>query len=148
MPDEDLLDEDEELDEPEEQGENTVPTGRERQLAALKPWQFQPGKSGNPGGRPKGSVSLKTYARMMLESMTEAEAMEFMKGIDKKTVWEMAEGKPDAKIDGDIRVNAASVLFEDDEEETPTSDSVVPDSLPNLGPTAPVQSQPPTVSGA
>lgn len=67
----------------------------------LKPWQFQPGKSGNPGGKPKGTVSLKTYARKMIQEMTDEEKMEFLKGIDKKIVWEMSEGKP--KQDLDVR---------------------------------------------
>lgn len=72
----------------------------------LKPWQFKPGQSGNPGGRPKGSISLKTYAKQMLESMSEEEAMEFLKGIDKKTIWEMSEGKPkqDTEISGELNI--------------------------------------------
>lgn len=58
-----------------------------------RPWLFQPGKSGNPGGRPKGSKSLKTYAKEYLLSLSDEEKLEYMKGMDKKTIWEMAEDK-------------------------------------------------------
>ncbi len=58
-----------------------------------RPWLFQPGQSGNPGGRPKGSKSLKTYAKEMLMSLSDDEKLEFMKGLDKKIIWEMGEGK-------------------------------------------------------
>ena len=64
-----------------------------------RPWLFQPGQSGNPGGRKKGSKSLKTYAQEMLRDMNEEERLEFLKGLDKKVIWEMAEGKPEAKTD-------------------------------------------------
>ena len=65
----------------------------------LKPWQFQPGQSGNPKGRPAGK-SLKERAKAMLNAMTPEEEQEFLKGIDKKIIWEMAEGKP--KQDTDV----------------------------------------------
>lgn len=58
-----------------------------------RPWLFQPGKSGNPGGRPVGSKSLKTFAKEMLLSMNDEEKMEYLKGLDKKVIWEMAEDK-------------------------------------------------------
>lgn len=59
----------------------------------IKPWQFQPGVSGNPGGKPKGTVSLKTFAKNYIQNLTDEEKLEFMKGIDKKAIWEMAEDK-------------------------------------------------------
>lgn len=59
----------------------------------LKPWQFQPGVSGNPGGRPPGSKSLKQFAKEYLLSLSDEEKMEYMKGMDKKIIWEMAEDK-------------------------------------------------------
>lgn len=34
-----------------------------------KPWLFKKGQSGNPNGRPKGTFSLKTYAKKYLEEM-------------------------------------------------------------------------------
>lgn len=49
---------------------------------------------GNKNGRPKGSKSLKTYVKEMLQDMNEEERLEFLEGIDKKVLWEMSEGKP------------------------------------------------------
>jgi hypothetical protein len=40
---------------------------------------------------------LKSYAREMIERMTDEERQDFFAGIDKLKLWEMAEGKPDAK---------------------------------------------------
>lgn len=84
---------------------NTSPADR------IKPWQFQPGKSGNPSGKPKGTVSLKTYARKMIQNMTEDEKLEFMKGIDKKTIWEMSEGKAkqDVEVSGELTSKIISI---------------------------------------
>jgi hypothetical protein len=64
-----------------------------KQTDHLKPWMFKPGVSGNPGGRPKGAKSLKTFAREYLESLSDEEKIEYMKGMNKDIIWEMAEGK-------------------------------------------------------
>lgn len=64
-----------------------------------RPWLFKKGQSGNPKGRPKGSFSLKTYAKQMLENMTDEQRQEFLAGLDKKVIWEMAEGKPKQDTD-------------------------------------------------
>lgn len=61
--------------------------------AHLAPYQYKKGQSGNPSGRPLGSVSMKTYVKNKLLSMTDSERETFLEGINKKDIWEMAEDK-------------------------------------------------------
>ncbi len=84
-----------------------------------KPWLFKPGVSGNPKGRPPGSKSLKTYAKEYLLSLSDEEKLEFMAGMEKKTVWEMAEGKAkqDTEITGNLTIS--QVLDSLDDGQTP-----------------------------
>ncbi len=76
----------------------------QEQSSNNKPWLFQPGKSGNPGGRPKGSKSLKTYVQEMLRDMTEEEKLEYLRGLPKDKIWEMGEGKPKQDVEADINL--------------------------------------------
>lgn len=71
-----------------------------------RPWLYKKGQSGNPNGRPKGSVSMKTYIKNKLATMTDEERETFLEGIDKKILWEMGEGKAEAKaeVTGDIDI--------------------------------------------
>jgi hypothetical protein len=65
----------------------------------LKGYQFVKGQSGNPGGRPKGSKSLKTFAREYLETLPPEEKVEYLKTLPTEIVWRMAEGNPENKSD-------------------------------------------------
>lgn len=85
------------------------PKNRADHLAA---YQFKKGQSGNPNGRPPGK-SLKERAKAMLNSMTEEEEQEFLHGIDKKTIWEMAEGKPKQDVEGDVTVTTKIVKLDE-----------------------------------
>jgi hypothetical protein len=82
--------------------ENTVeqPTIRERRIEQLRPYQFKKGESGNPFGRyGKGGKSGKERAKQMIANMTDDEFETFLHGIDKHTIWEMAEGKAQTNTD-------------------------------------------------
>lgn len=72
----------------------------QEQTENSKPWLFKKGKSGNPGGRPKGSKSMKAFAREFLEALPDEEKLEFMEGLPKEIIWKMAEGNP--KQDTDV----------------------------------------------
>ncbi len=76
-----------------------------------RPWLYKKGQSGNPGGRPVGSKSMKTYVREKLASMTDEEREEFLEGVDKKILWEMSEGKAkqDVEVSGEMTSKIISV---------------------------------------
>lgn len=64
----------------------------------IRPYMWKKGQSGNPNGRPKGKT-MKDYARQLLECMTDEEREDFLHGLPKEVIWEMAEGKPHATSD-------------------------------------------------
>ena len=81
-----------------------------KQYDWLKQYQWQKGQTGNAGGRPKGK-SLKTFAREILMDMPEEEKAEFMKTLEPKIIWEMAEGKAkqDVEVSGELTSKIISV---------------------------------------
>jgi hypothetical protein len=72
-----------------------------------RPWLYKKGQSGNPKGRPKGTFSLKEYLKKKFNNMTDEEREEYLEGIDKKTIWEMAEGK--AQQHTDLTTNGEAI---------------------------------------
>ena len=74
-----------------------------------RPWLYKKGQSGNPGGRPTGSLSMKTYIKNKLLAMTDEEREEYLEGIDKKVLWEMAEGKAESKTEVVATITTTSV---------------------------------------
>lgn len=79
-----------------------------QEQANNRPWMYKKGQSGNPGGRPKGSKSMKTYLKEKLASMTNEEREVFLEGIDKEVLWKMAEGNP--AINTDITSKGESII--------------------------------------
>lgn len=97
----------------EEDDKNTQEQGiiKDKRLANLLPHQYKKGQSGNPGGRPVGSVSMKQYVKNKLLSMTDEEREDFLEGVDKRVVWEMSEGKAkqDVEVSGELTSKIISV---------------------------------------
>lgn len=87
--------------------EDTAKQDKKQNYDWLKGYQFVKGQSGNPSGRPKGSKSLKTFAREYLESLPDDEKIEFLKTLPTELVWKMAEGNP--KQDNDLTSNGESI---------------------------------------
>jgi len=98
---------------------------RKKKAEWLAPYQYKKGQSGNPSGRPPG-ISLKEYARNKLLTMTEEEREEFLHGINKREIWEMAKSRP--KQDTDITSKGEAI--------TPLLVKFIDDAKPSDGNTS------------
>ena len=69
-----------------------------------RPWLYKKGQSGNPGGRKKGSKTMKTWLKERLAVMTNEEREVFIEGINKLDLFKMAEGNPVTELGGNLNV--------------------------------------------
>ena len=62
---------------------------------------FPPGVSGNPAGRPKGSISIKSAIKKRLEENPEElkEIVEHFVKKNRELMWQMIEGRPQQQVD-------------------------------------------------
>ena len=73
---------------------------------------FQPGQSGNPKGRPKGSISIKDKVRQYLEDHPEevsAIVEHFVKN-NRELMWQMLEGRPQQDVTSDGKALPTPIL--------------------------------------
>jgi hypothetical protein len=84
-----------------------------------RPWLWKKGQSGNLMGRPKGKT-MKEYARQYLERMTDEERDEWLEGMGKDKIWEMAEGKAKQDIEANVSgINIQVVKYGENNNDTP-----------------------------
>lgn len=73
-----------------------------------------PGQSGNPAGRPKGSVSIRDKIRQYLEDHP-GEVDRIVKHFVKENMefmWQMLEGKPHQTVDTSMEITTVTPLLE------------------------------------
>lgn len=70
----------------------------QEQTNNTRPWLWRKGQSGNPGGRPVGSKSMKSYVQERFLKMTDEEKEEFLDGLNKIDLFKMAEGNPQSDV--------------------------------------------------
>lgn len=61
--------------------------------------QWLKGHSGNPGGRKKGTKTMKQWVKEKLESMNDEQRDEFLSGMYNDFIWKMGEGSPASQTD-------------------------------------------------
>ena len=76
--------------------EETDKTAPKQKYEWLRQYQWKEGESGNPNGRPKGSISIKDLVRKHLEGNPD-DLIEFVKHFienNRELAWQMLEGRP------------------------------------------------------
>mgnify|MGYP001618154287 CR=1 FL=1 len=89
---------------------NRENTGDKPEIPRNPDGTFPAGVSGNPSGRPKGT--LKDYLRRKFTSMSDEEKEAFLKYVPAAEQFRMAEGNPHQSTDGQVDVTIARPLLE------------------------------------
>lgn len=87
----------------------------DNQIENSRPWLWKKGQSGNVMGRPKGKT-MKEYAKEYLSKMTDEERDEWLDGIDKETIWKLAEGNPETKTENKNEVTIITPLSQEEKD--------------------------------
>lgn len=99
---------------------------KKRKAEHLKAYQYKKGQSGNPGGKPKGTVSLKTWIKNRLLELDDEGKEEFLHGQNKFEIWKMGEGAPDSKLEGDVKLSGTLIELIKHATSDQAGDSAVP----------------------
>ncbi len=88
----------------EEAPQNTSETGRNPDGT------FKPGFTGNPGGRPKGT--LKEYLSRKFREMSDEEKQDWLdeNEISGDLMWRMAEGQPKQDTEVDMTLSGPTIM--------------------------------------
>lgn len=107
---------------PEEKGENTTRNTKRKLPEALEKNLWQPGQSGNPGGRPKRKPISDLYEEILndpaeLEKIRAAVVKALTRGnmamvLQLKEMSDRVEGKVTQPIEADVNVNLADAIAE------------------------------------
>lgn len=83
-----------------------------KQLGGVTGKGFMPGVSGNPNGRPKGSVSIKDSIRKYLQKNPgEVDRLvQYFVKVDPSLMWQMLEGRPKQNVDMEVDKDSISEL--------------------------------------
>lgn len=90
-------------------------TENSKKTARLKPYQFKPGQSGNPGGRPKKDIAAE-IAQQLFDGNAELIARAMLKQLKKgnakvfAVLADRAWGKPHQQIDVTGQMNVSVVI--------------------------------------
>ena len=82
-----------------------------KQLGGITGKGFMPGVSGNPKGRPKGSLSIKAEIKKRLENNPEElkEIVEHFIKKNRELMWQMIEGRPQQQVGLDATITEVKV---------------------------------------
>ena len=79
-------------------------TSGTQQVDGRKATQFKPGQSGNPKGRPPGSISIKDEIRKHLQKNPEIieQLIAYFIAKNPDLMWQMLEGRPKQNVDVEV----------------------------------------------